>query len=102
MGGRVRRRRARARGVRDKAEFLAERLPCNEVRLLDTGHFAWEDGADEWGAVVLSWIDDRYRSLEASAPAISLTEGLVRAPSCGCSKSVTTGLLSSRRPTRFG
>lgn len=46
----------------ENAEFLAQRLPRSELALLDTGHFAWEDGADEWGSILLSWIGGRYRS----------------------------------------
>jgi len=46
----------------ENAEFLSQRLPRSELALLDTGHFAWEDGADEWGSILLSWIGGRYRS----------------------------------------
>jgi pimeloyl-ACP methyl ester carboxylesterase len=38
------------------AEYLHERLPNSRLALLDTGHFAWEDGADEWGSIALDWI----------------------------------------------
>jgi pimeloyl-ACP methyl ester carboxylesterase len=37
------------------AEFLHERLPTSRLDLIDTGHFAWEDGADEYAALVTSW-----------------------------------------------
>jgi pimeloyl-ACP methyl ester carboxylesterase len=37
------------------AEFLHERLPNSKLDLIDTGHFAWEDGADEYAALVTSW-----------------------------------------------
>jgi pimeloyl-ACP methyl ester carboxylesterase len=43
------------------AEYLHERLPNSELALLDTSHFAWEDGADEWGSIALDWIQGGYR-----------------------------------------
>jgi pimeloyl-ACP methyl ester carboxylesterase len=48
-------------GSRDRAvppvnaEYLHERLPNSKLDLIDTGHFAWEDGADEYAALVKSW-----------------------------------------------
>jgi pimeloyl-ACP methyl ester carboxylesterase len=38
------------------AEYLHQHLPNSELALLDTDHFAWEDGADEWGSIALEWI----------------------------------------------
>jgi pimeloyl-ACP methyl ester carboxylesterase len=43
------------------AEYLHERLPNSELALLDTSHFAWEDGAEEWGSIALDWIQGGYR-----------------------------------------
>jgi len=43
------------------AEYLHERLPNSRLALLDTGHFAWEDGAEQWGALALDWIDANSR-----------------------------------------
>jgi pimeloyl-ACP methyl ester carboxylesterase len=43
------------------AEYLHARLPNSELALLDTGHFAWEDGAEEWGSIALDWIQGGYR-----------------------------------------
>jgi pimeloyl-ACP methyl ester carboxylesterase len=43
------------------AEYLHDRLPNSQLALLDTGHFAWEDGADEWGSIALDWIQGGYR-----------------------------------------
>jgi pimeloyl-ACP methyl ester carboxylesterase len=43
------------------AEYLHERLPHSRLALLDTGHFAWEDGAEEWGSIALDWIVGGYR-----------------------------------------
>jgi pimeloyl-ACP methyl ester carboxylesterase len=37
------------------AQFLHERLPNSKLDVLDTGHFTWEDGADEYAALVTSW-----------------------------------------------
>ena len=48
-------------GARDRAvppvnaEFLHERLPNSKLDVIDTGHFTWEDGADEYAALVTSW-----------------------------------------------
>ena len=37
------------------AEFLDERLPNSKLDTIDVGHFVWEDGADEFAALVTSW-----------------------------------------------
>jgi pimeloyl-ACP methyl ester carboxylesterase len=37
------------------AEFLHERLPKSKLDILDVGHFAWEDAADEYAELVTSW-----------------------------------------------
>jgi pimeloyl-ACP methyl ester carboxylesterase len=37
------------------AEFLHERLPHSRLDLVDAGHFAWEDCADEYAAIVTDW-----------------------------------------------
>ena len=37
------------------AEFLHERLPNSKLDLVDAGHFAWEDCADEYAALVTNW-----------------------------------------------
>jgi pimeloyl-ACP methyl ester carboxylesterase len=42
------------------AEYLHERLPNSKLNLIDTGHFAWEDGADEYAALVTSWWSGGY------------------------------------------
>jgi pimeloyl-ACP methyl ester carboxylesterase len=39
--------------------FLHERLPNSKLDVLDAGHFTWEDAADEYAALVLSWWDAR-------------------------------------------
>jgi pimeloyl-ACP methyl ester carboxylesterase len=42
------------------AEFLHERLPKSKLDLVDAGHFAWEDCADEYAALVTSWWGGGY------------------------------------------
>jgi pimeloyl-ACP methyl ester carboxylesterase len=46
------------------AEFLHERLPNSKLDLIDTGHFAWEDGADEYAALVSDWWRRGYTTAE--------------------------------------
>jgi pimeloyl-ACP methyl ester carboxylesterase len=42
------------------AEFLHQRLPRSKLDLIDAGHFAWEDGADDYAALVTSWLSRGY------------------------------------------
>ena len=44
------------------AEYLHERLPHSELHLLDSGHFVWEDAADEYAALVNAWWADGYKT----------------------------------------
>jgi pimeloyl-ACP methyl ester carboxylesterase len=37
------------------AEYLHQRLPNSKLDLLDSGHFAWEDRAGEYAALITSW-----------------------------------------------
>jgi pimeloyl-ACP methyl ester carboxylesterase len=46
------------------AEFLHERLPNSKLDVIDTGHFAWEDGADEYAALVTSWWGGGYTATD--------------------------------------
>jgi pimeloyl-ACP methyl ester carboxylesterase len=39
------------------SEYLHERVPNSELHLLDSGHFAWEDAADEYASLVEAWWD---------------------------------------------
>jgi pimeloyl-ACP methyl ester carboxylesterase len=39
------------------AEFLHARLAHSKLDLLETGHFAWEDRADEYLELTRSWIE---------------------------------------------
>jgi pimeloyl-ACP methyl ester carboxylesterase len=48
-------------------EFLHERLPTSKLDHIDTGHFAWEDGADEYAALVTSWWGGGYATAGSAA-----------------------------------
>jgi pimeloyl-ACP methyl ester carboxylesterase len=37
------------------AEYLHERLLHSELHLIDSGHFVWEDAADEYASLVTAW-----------------------------------------------
>jgi len=39
------------------AEFLHERLPHSKLDILETGHYTWEDGADNYLKLTRSWIE---------------------------------------------
>jgi len=42
------------------AEFLHERLPHSKLDIIDAGHFTWEDGADQYAALVTTWWSGGY------------------------------------------
>jgi pimeloyl-ACP methyl ester carboxylesterase len=44
------------------AEYLHERLPRSDLRLIDAGHFVWEDGADEYAALIKAWWADGHKA----------------------------------------
>jgi len=48
-------------------EFLHERLPKSKLDIIDAGHFTWEDGADEYAALVTSWWDGGYATARSAA-----------------------------------
>ena len=56
-------------GLRDavvppvNAEYLHERLPHSELHLIDSGHFIWEDAADEYAALVNAWWTGGYKTV---------------------------------------
>jgi pimeloyl-ACP methyl ester carboxylesterase len=60
-------------GARDDAvppvngEFLHARLPKSKLDIIDAGHFTWEDGADEYAALVTSWWDGGYATAGSAA-----------------------------------
>jgi pimeloyl-ACP methyl ester carboxylesterase len=43
------------------AEFLVERLPNSQLRIIDAGHFAWEEAPADYAAIILDSIG-RYRA----------------------------------------
>ena len=47
------------------AEYLHERLPFSRLAVLDTGHYAWEDAAEQWGSIALEWIEGGYQAAKA-------------------------------------
>ena len=49
------------------AEFLHERLRQSKLDVIDAGHFTWEDGADEYAALVTSWWAGGYASAASAA-----------------------------------
>jgi pimeloyl-ACP methyl ester carboxylesterase len=48
------------------AEFLRERLPTSKLDLVDAGHFTWEDAADQYAALVMSWWSGGYVRLTSA------------------------------------
>jgi pimeloyl-ACP methyl ester carboxylesterase len=42
------------------SEYLHQRLPHSKLDIIDVGHFTWEDGADEYAALVTSWWGGGY------------------------------------------
>ena len=43
------------------AEYLHQRLPHSELHVIDSGHFIWEDAADEYAALVNAWWADGFK-----------------------------------------
>jgi pimeloyl-ACP methyl ester carboxylesterase len=51
------------------AEYLHERLPHSELHLLDSGHLAWGEAADEYAALVNAWWAEGFkRCMKGSTP----------------------------------
>jgi len=42
------------------AEYLHQHLPHSTLHLIDIGHFAWEDAADEYAGLVTAWWDGEF------------------------------------------
>jgi pimeloyl-ACP methyl ester carboxylesterase len=53
------------------AEFLHHRLPRSKLDVLDAGHFTWEDAADQYAGLVITWWTGGYTatSQESQPPA---------------------------------
>jgi pimeloyl-ACP methyl ester carboxylesterase len=49
------------------AEYLHERLPHSKLDIIDAGHFTWEDGADEYAALVTTWWAGGYATTGSAA-----------------------------------
>jgi pimeloyl-ACP methyl ester carboxylesterase len=49
------------------AEFLHDRLPYSKLDILDTGHFTWEDAADQYSALVTTWWSGGYATTGSAA-----------------------------------
>lgn len=55
-------------GLRDSivppvnAEYLHERLPHSDLHLIDSGHFVWEDAADEYATLVSAWWAEGFKN----------------------------------------
>jgi len=43
------------------AEYVHRRLPKSKLNIMDSGHWAWEDAADDFAAMVTSWWSGGYR-----------------------------------------
>jgi pimeloyl-ACP methyl ester carboxylesterase len=48
--------------------FLHARLPDSELHTIDAGHFAWEEGAVEYAALVAEWWASRRSSVSDGLP----------------------------------
>jgi pimeloyl-ACP methyl ester carboxylesterase len=46
-------------------QYLDDLLPNSELHPLDAGHFAWEEAADEYGRLVVDWVNGGYRRVAA-------------------------------------
>lgn len=53
------------------AEYLHERLPHSELRVVDAGHFIWEDADDEYAALVNAWWADGFKTCMKTSAAIT-------------------------------
>jgi pimeloyl-ACP methyl ester carboxylesterase len=53
------------------AEYLHERLPHSELHLLNSGHFAWEDAADDYASLVTAWWADGYKRSATRSTAVA-------------------------------
>ena len=46
-------------------EYLEGLLPNSESHPLDAGHFAWEEAAEDYGRLVVDWVNGGYRRVPA-------------------------------------
>jgi pimeloyl-ACP methyl ester carboxylesterase len=45
------------------AEYLDQLMPNSKLDLVDSGHFAWEDAADDYAALIVAWWRGGYRTV---------------------------------------
>ena len=69
------------------AEYLQERLPHSELRVVDAGHFIWEDAADEYAALVTAWWAGRFQDMHEDVDC--RRRGFLRAARCNDSLRTT-------------
>lgn len=53
------------------AEYLHDRLPHSELRVIDAGHFIWEDAADEYATLVNAWWAGGFKACRTTSRAIA-------------------------------
>jgi len=41
----------------ENAFILNRRLPNSKLKILNTGHYAWEDGWEEFAAIIEEWLE---------------------------------------------
>jgi pimeloyl-ACP methyl ester carboxylesterase len=46
-------------------QYLDELLPHSEIHALDAGHYAWEHAPDDYGRLIVDWINGGYRRVIA-------------------------------------
>ena len=49
-------------------DYLRRLLPMSKLVVLDSGHFAWADAADEYAALVTSWWPSGAAALVSNGP----------------------------------
>ena len=57
------------------AEYLHERLPHSELRVVDAGHFVWEDADDEYAALVTAWWAGGFKAWMTTSTAAAAVPG---------------------------
>jgi methionine-S-sulfoxide reductase len=57
------------------AESLHERLPKSKLDIIDVGHFVWEDGADEYAALVTAWWGGGYAAVAGKQTEVAVLAG---------------------------
>jgi hypothetical protein len=42
------------------AKYLETRLPNSRLDVIDSGHCVWEEAADQYGAIIATWVPSGY------------------------------------------